>query len=558
MPSVEDFETSSQHAHGPSQAKCVRITDRDKDKASSEQGLQTASSRAGPSALETFCLENERAAAEKTYAVVIGCNYPKSKGMRIWGACADARAWARALTTRIGLRRENVAVLTDESSDGTPKLESDETYPSQWNILKHLGLITSEISSGGLLVFIFCGRGTLIPENAEDDDDDDINQDTLVEEGLLCADFEYSDMVRGYSMRMITTRIAAESWEQLPAGASLVVVADCEHGASIVPVPRRLDAASLAPNARFDRHPPVKFGVFRTLHEVKQQFREESLSGTPDVDPNRAHRDSKNIWPKKRWLRIQMLGSTGGENELDLDHVLHPAVQAFSLTACDPGGHAFEAIMDGGSGGTRGKGGPAGRRGVLTHCLLRALEEMSFRGTYYDLWWRAVQILRSKNIIDQHFQLGFSEIASPMTCEVFEPLSAAAAMAYANQVEVDYSFFDDGFVMGTTNCSCTSIDGQPSVSALDENEYLNSAFNEEGDDPCVPKTSEMACGCDGNDKGDFQEYHWPIAFDEMPTGIPEAIGASPGHAEMRMKNHSHTQNRPEWSCSGSNTDCSIA
>merc|ERR1719174_3644051 len=115
--------------------------------------------------------------------------------------------------------------------------------------------------------------------------------------------------------------------------------------------------------------------------------------------------------------------------------MLNPRVQAFCLSACCPGGHAYEAVLAGT--GSQKKSGPALRRGVLTHCLLRALEDMNFRCTFYELWMKAVHILRSKRITDQHFQLCFSDIADPIHSDAFRPLSFTDAWTRLRQAGVE-------------------------------------------------------------------------------------------------------------------------
>jgi hypothetical protein len=417
-------------------------------------------------------------AIERTRALVVGCNYQGSKGLRLWGACADAHDWASTLTSKIGLPSRNVTLLVDETPAGDPKLESEESFPSQSNILWHLQSLTSDATPGCLLIFIFCGRGTLLLDGitstgADQEEEDPADDQRFVEEGLLCGDFESDDVRRGYTMRMITTRAAAEMWENLPAGASLLVITDCQHGASILPVSRRLDSAQLPADAKATPHPlpPLSLGVSRSFREVKHALRSEALAGTPDLVPTRDARDSKNVWPQGLWLRGQMPWS--GSDDLDLAALMHPDVQAFSFCACAPGGHAFESLL-GEKGGTRGKGGPAGRRGVLTHCLLQALTETDCRGSYYDLWLNAVRILRSKNIPEQHFQMAFSNSADPTICDVFAPLSYAEAFARARRSGDDEAlhclssgevrsvnpWMDDTLECDARPCDCTANQDQ--------------------------------------------------------------------------------------------------
>jgi hypothetical protein len=71
---------------------------------------------------------------------------------------------------------------------------------------------------------------------------------------------------------------------------------------------------------------------------------------------------------------------------------------------------------------------------VLTHCLLRALEELNYQGTYYALWWRAVQLLQETRIHGQHFQLSFNESSNPLVREAFAPVGAAESRVYARRI----------------------------------------------------------------------------------------------------------------------------
>merc|ERR1719387_2450152 len=81
--------------------------------------------------------------------------------------------------------------------------------------------------------------------------------------------------------------------------------------------------------------------------------------------------------------------------------------------------------------------GNAKRRGVLTHCMLQALDGMNYQGTYYELWWRSMRVARQLDIRHQHFQLTFSDMGDPSTREVFLPVGAAEAQAYAKRLELE-------------------------------------------------------------------------------------------------------------------------
>jgi len=432
-----------------------------------------------------------RAPNDRARALVIGCNYTQSKSMRLWGACNDARQWASTLTGRLGVPVSNMALLTDEAADGEPIEDSSSSYPSQRNIHEHLTWLTNDPQPGDLLAFIFCGRGTMLLEGEDPDEAtdtvDDEESDAMIEEGLLCADFESADWVRGYTMRLLTGRAAAGYWEALPRGVVLTTVVDCEHGLSILPVPKRLDSSRLPPSVNLNGEPtPVMealvLNTLRTVGEARQSLRQDALPQGALVpsDPRRGGRSSNGVWPQRHWLRGQMLweAASGDEEACEMD----AEVQAFGFCAGGFFGHVFEAIIPRKVGNAPqkkrdGSDGPSQRRGVLTHCVLQALEEMNFQGSYYALWWRAISIMRKEGFRDQHFQLTFSDGTDPTCREVFEPLGAAEAMAYKRRADRERILEDREANRGGSGCATTS-------------------WEPRGFDPDAPLSArDTSCGC---------------------------------------------------------------
>jgi len=402
-----------------------------------------------------------RSEVQRSRALVVGCNYPRSRSMRLWGACADARQWARTLSGRLGIPERNMAILVDETDDGKQVDESDCLFPSQRNLLEHLNWLSNNPQSGDLIVFIFCGRGTLLLEGSGLDDDSEVVEDNQgIEEALLCGDFDTADWARGYSWRMLTSKVAAQFWESLPRGVTLAMIIDAEHGVSMLPVTRRLDSARLPLNLSLEGEPtPVlealTLGVNRSAADVKRVLRGELPAGMPvPAEPKRGARDSQGTWPQLRWLRGQALWDLGGG--MEETGAMDAEVQAFALIASGLSGHAYEALVPESdrngpfssaaksSSPSKSRRGPSKRRGVLTHCLLAALEEMNFQGSYYALWWRAVRIMRRRGFTDQNFQLTFSDGTDPTCREVFEPVGMAEARAYARREELDEDLLDDG------------------------------------------------------------------------------------------------------------------
>lgn len=374
---------------------------------------------------------------DRSRALVIGCNYARTKAVRLWGAVADARSWADVLVSRLGVPEQNMALLVDEDADGKPLTEVDRAFPSQKNILEHLTWLTNSPEPGDLIVFIFCGRGAMIHTDEEEEGWDDDDSDTEPrdgagsEEGLLCADFASSDWVRGYSSRLITSSMAASFWQTLPRGAALTLVIDAEHGATLLPVSRRLDSTRLPELGVFAEVQPDAVPEALALGELRP--RTSPPLPPPDEDshpaePNRGCRGPAGVQARKRWFPSRMLWDvTAGEED---QPGIEQEVQAFALVAAAPGGWAFEGSLE----GKRQKPkGPAGRRGIMSQCLLKALEELNYQCSYYALWWNAVRIMRASGCRNQNFHMLFSDGADPVAREAFEPVGAAEARAYARR-----------------------------------------------------------------------------------------------------------------------------
>ncbi|CAE8637762.1 unnamed protein product [Polarella glacialis] len=368
--------------------------------------------------------------------------------MRLWGACADARAWASALSQRMGILEENLVLLADEAEDGLPVDESSSSFPSQRNIHQNLAWLTRDVRAGDFLTFIFCGRGTLNlgssgqdeedEEDAQDDEDDD--EGGLAEEGLLCGNFDCTDWLQGRSMRVLTANAASHYWSTLPKGSSLTLVMDTENAVSFLPVSRRLDSAKIPKSVHLDGEPtPVRealvFGVTVSRAEAAQDLQTQAsgVLGPPEAEPHRGDRGSRGLVPKPVWVPGGNLFWSSARSQSPAK--VEPEVQAFAFAAAGPLGKAFEAEVR--SQRNRRGGQPAARRGLLTQCLLQALEEMNYQGSYYALWWRAVRLLRRGGASsEQHFQLTFSDGTDPTCREAFEAVGAAEARAYAKRAEL--------------------------------------------------------------------------------------------------------------------------
>lgn len=422
----------------------------------------------------------KRNRVDRSRALIVGCNYARTQATRLWGAVADARSWAHKLVSRMGVPEQNLALLVDEDDDGKPINEASPTYPSQKNILEHLGWLTNAPEAGDLIVFIFCGRGAVIASDegrdweedgvdgsdAEEDGSDCVGASGS-EEGLLCADYARSDWIRGYSSRVLTSSMLSSFWQTLPRGAALTLVIDAENGITMLPVSRRLDCthmpnlgsvAVLQPEAI-----PEALVFGRPQPRLAPLFSGSEEDSTPTAT-TRGDRGPAGIQPRKRWFHGRFLWEVTGLEESS--PAIQPEVQAFALIAAAPGGWAFEGSLHVPS---RSPQGIAGRRGILTQCLLQALEELNHQCSYYALWWNAIRILRAAGIRDQHFFLLFNDGADPLGREVFEPVGVAEAKAYAkrssmmDQAELDE---DDERQCHTLTCMKAHRDFQsPPLSA---------------------------------------------------------------------------------------------
>lgn len=388
---------------------------------------------------------------QRSRALVVGCNYPRKKHMRLWGACADARAWASTLSGRLGVPEEGLALLVDEDASGAPVKESDRTFPSQRNMQEHLAWLTRGVQPGDLLAFIFCGRGTLLFEESDKDEaepgHDDEDAEAFVEEALLCGDFDSGDWQHGRSMRLLAASWVSAHLAQLPRGSSLTFVMDCEHGVSMLPVLRRLDSARLPPSLRLDGEPtPVLeamvFGVTQSREDAVRELRNGQQGRPPlESESHRGDRGCKGLHPERQWAPGDLLWKA---QDVPADSgKIQQEVQAFAFSACGPGGRAFEA-EDLASKRRRG-GRPADRRGLLSQCLLRSLEDLNFQGSYYALWWGAVRLLRRAEAGEgQHFQLTFNDGTDPTCREAFEAVQEAEAKAYLKRADLEKVIIDDG------------------------------------------------------------------------------------------------------------------
>eukprot|EP00928_Gymnodinium_smaydae_P064241 TRINITY_DN47636_c0_g1_i1.p1 TRINITY_DN47636_c0_g1~~TRINITY_DN47636_c0_g1_i1.p1 ORF type:complete len:578 (-),score=116.71 TRINITY_DN47636_c0_g1_i1:191-1834(-) len=456
-----------------------------------------------------------RSQVERGRALVVGCNYPRCRGFRLWGASADAHAWASTLSGCLGVPERNVELLTDEDTEGAPVNAFSSSFPSQTRILDGLRRLVQDSKPGDLIVFVFCGRGTLLLDKekhavfdigGEDEEDDGNESDEVVEggdsadaaqEGLLCGDFETADWQGGYSARVISSAVLADCWRALPAGCVLTIIADTEHGVSLLPVSRRLDSARLPQGLNLDAEPtPVlealTFGVARSRAEARRAVAAEAdaerLAAEGWEESNAcaagaaaARRSCNGCFPRRRWLPGRSLwGGTAADKEGDAAS-MDPEVIAFAFAAAGPGNPAFEAHLDdtaarraqtGGSGGRRG---PAGRRGLLTHCLLQALDDMNYQGSYYDMWWHALRVLRRTRLAGQQFfQLTFSDGADPTCREALAPVGAAEARAFARRAEMARHAIEDGTEASSHRSQpCCSVVGVEPVSARGEAAVLS-------------------------------------------------------------------------------------
>jgi len=417
-----------------------------------------------------------RSPVDQSKAVVVGCNYPESKQLRLWGAGADAHAWSSVLCGHLGVPQKNLLLLCDETEEGKRVPVSDSTFPSQRNLLEALRWLVADAQPGDQLTFVFCGHGSLVLDrpddvNLEPEEDD---SERTCEAGLLCGDYSNTDWIRGYSMRLITSEMLTELWASLPRGTSLTLIIDAAYGTQMLPVVRRLDPGRLSPEELFEGEPtpmldPLVFGVHCTMADAKEELQRLQGLSWEESTSSHAERAANGLWPQKRWLRGGMLwdvavsvGRGGEPAGMDAE------VQAFALCSgsyCSPSYEAqvTPAILRGNTGDQNwicqsmvsGADLLGSRRGVLTRCLIQAMEEMNYQGAYYELWWKSMHIARREGFRDQNFQLTFSDMADPTSREVFSPVGTAEAQAYLKRSELETVWGPEAYEHNNSGTVCT-------------------------------------------------------------------------------------------------------
>lgn len=381
-----------------------------------------------------------RSTVERSRAVVVGCNYPNAQNapgqvQPLKGGCADAQAWAKALTGRLGVPEQSMALLTDTTPEGAAVHESNAQYPSQSNIMKHLRWVVGDSQPGDTIVFVFCGHGCIAPQVSDEDLEaapEAGDEEYTIEEGLLCADYATGDWTRGYSMRMISSEMLVPLWTSLPRGVVLTLIMDCAHGTSMLPVGRRLDSVRIPHDVSFTGEiqplmEPLVFGVDRTVADTKLMLRNAQRHHRTSMSKaGYKARDAGGVWVKPTWLQGAVRGAADAFATLGGTPGMDQEVQAFAFTACGPAEVAGEAAAKTGQ-----------CSGLLTSALLSVLETMNFQGNYYELWFRAAGKMRETSPdVMQSIQLSFSDVSDPTIREVFAPVSNAEAMAYLKRTEL--------------------------------------------------------------------------------------------------------------------------
>lgn len=389
-----------------------------------------------------------RSPVERSRAVVVGCNYSRGAGQvqSLRGGCADAQAWAKALTGRLGVPEQNMALLTDTTPAGVAADENSLEYPSQSNILQNVRWLVSDSQPGDLIIFVFCGHGCMAPQLQREDLQEapiEGDEDYTVEEGLLCADFTNADWTHGYSMRMISAEMLAPLWASLPRGVVLTLIMDCSHGTSMLPVGRRLDSARIPAHINFNGEiqplmEPLVFGVERTVADTKLLLRNVQRHHRSSMTKSGYKaRDAGGVWAQRTWLQGAVRGAADAIWDIGKDGAepMDQEVQAFAFTACGPAEVAGEASTKAGN-----------CSGLLTTALLSVLETMNFQGNYYELWFRAAGMMREASPdLMQSIQLTFSDVSDPCQREFFAPVSSAEAMAYLKRTELHEMMIEEAY-----------------------------------------------------------------------------------------------------------------
>ncbi|CAJ1419856.1 unnamed protein product [Effrenium voratum] len=337
-------------------------------------------------------------------ALCVGCNYP-SKAFGLAGAVNDAFLIAETLQAHMGFRHENICVLHDVYPGQKKSLKVEPAKcPTRVNILQQLQQMVRLARPGDVLFFSFSGYGLQV-------DDMDGYQDEGYDEAILPTDFVDG---RDGDYSVICTNDIHDVLLGVPSNVVVTAVMDCDHATTLIDVGGTLDG-SLVSGLKFSnfcglKAHSAKMTLANHERDVWQEERARSVKARPRFQPVMEIDN-----PRKGRLptRPAMSRSSG---------------IAFCYSAAGHGQTAMELQMT--LPGVDGQEPTIKQHGVLSWCFAKALEELSFDGTYFELKEEIQQQMRHVKDsalprMDQEVLMTFAvPLSKPRTMKVLQPLGS--------------------------------------------------------------------------------------------------------------------------------------
>ncbi|TPX49342.1 hypothetical protein SeMB42_g02636 [Synchytrium endobioticum] len=179
-------------------------------------------------------------------ALLIGINYTGLPIERA-GSTSNVRSVQRFLTARLGYSDapQDMVLLTDDARDR-------KRIPTFANILAGVRWLVDGAAAGDTLYLHFCGRGSRLPrEHGDDDDDGGSMEDTLVP-----VDYQKAGQITGNDIDAMLVR-------GLPPRVHLFACIDCCHSGTMLDLPYVYDK-----HGRPAQHTPDSVGRSSKAHVV--------------------------------------------------------------------------------------------------------------------------------------------------------------------------------------------------------------------------------------------------------------------------------------------------
>lgn len=334
-------------------------------------------------------------------ALCVGCNYP-SKAFGLAGAVNDAFLIAETLQAHMGFRHENVCVLHDVYPGQKKSLKVEPAKsPTRVNILQQLQQIVRQTRPGDVLFFSFSGYGLQV-------DDMDGYQDEGYEEAILPTDFVDG---RDGDYSVICTNDLHDVLLGVPQNVIVTAVMDCDHATTLIDIGGTLDGSLVS---------GLKYSSFCGLqaHSTKMMLANHE----------------RGVWQEEKARSVAARPRFQPVMEIDNPRrgrlPTRPAMSrsssiAFCYSAAGHGQTAMEMKMTTPS--VDGQEPTVKQHGVLSWCFAKALEELNFSGTYFELQEEIQQQMKqikatSLPRMDQEVLLTFSlPLSKPRTMKILQP-----------------------------------------------------------------------------------------------------------------------------------------